>query len=206
MYIIFINFAAPRRKAFITDEALEELHANRDAVSKPIPASMKRDIEMGVKRSASMAKLNAIKGSNQNLVALAATIGTTTASTSEEHSPKSLNGVHNNNQDLKLDSLKVSPHDSPHSLTPKGLHRQENEASSALPFQPLSLTFKNVGYSVAVPVNASSNDPRLVKEGEHAGQLQLLHNVTGSFRPGVLTALLGKYYIYIKLHHLVLKN
>ncbi len=35
--------------------------------------------------------------------------------------------------------------------------------------------------------DASKNDAT----GEHAGQLQLLKNISGAFRPGVLTALMG---------------
>ncbi|PWA92111.1 AAA+ ATPase domain-containing protein [Artemisia annua] len=53
-----------------------------------------------------------------------------------------------------------------------------------LPFQPLSLAFNHVNYSIDVPVEMKA---RGVK-GDH---LQLLKDVSGAFRPGILTALAG---------------
>ncbi|CAM6100115.1 unnamed protein product [Calypogeia fissa] len=53
-----------------------------------------------------------------------------------------------------------------------------------LPFQPLALTFHNVSYFVDMP-------PEMKGEGVTEDRLQLLNNVNGAFRPGVLTALVG---------------
>ncbi|XP_061345283.1 ABC transporter G family member 32 isoform X2 [Gastrolobium bilobum] len=53
-----------------------------------------------------------------------------------------------------------------------------------LPFQPLSLAFSNINYYVDVPLE-------LKQQGILEDRLQLLVNVTGAFRPGVLTALVG---------------
>ncbi|KAK9811201.1 hypothetical protein WJX73_009709 [Symbiochloris irregularis] len=53
----------------------------------------------------------------------------------------------------------------------------------ALPMQPITLAFKDINYFVDAP--ASSQLPKGSKE------LQLLHNITGCFRPGVMTALMG---------------
>lgn len=53
-----------------------------------------------------------------------------------------------------------------------------------LPFQPLSMSFSNINYYVDVPVE-------LKQQGILEDRLQLLVNVTGAFRPGVLTALVG---------------
>ncbi|KAG8635775.1 hypothetical protein MANES_16G064000v8 [Manihot esculenta] len=53
-----------------------------------------------------------------------------------------------------------------------------------LPFQPLSMSFSNINYFVDVPVE-------LKQQGIAEDRLQLLVNVTGAFRPGVLTALVG---------------
>ncbi|KAK9268598.1 hypothetical protein L1049_000353 [Liquidambar formosana] len=53
-----------------------------------------------------------------------------------------------------------------------------------LPFQPLSMSFSNIKYFVDVPVE-------LKQQGILEDKLQLLFNVTGAFRPGVLTALVG---------------
>ncbi|KAJ7568866.1 hypothetical protein O6H91_01G050900 [Diphasiastrum complanatum] len=53
-----------------------------------------------------------------------------------------------------------------------------------LPFQPLALAFDHIKYFVDVP-------PEMKSQGVTEDRLQLLHDVSGSFRPGVLTALVG---------------
>ncbi|KAK4479170.1 hypothetical protein RD792_014681 [Penstemon davidsonii] len=53
-----------------------------------------------------------------------------------------------------------------------------------LPFQPLSMTFSNICYYVDVPLE-------LKQQGIAEDKLQLLNKITGAFRPGVLTALVG---------------
>lgn len=53
-----------------------------------------------------------------------------------------------------------------------------------LPFQPLSMAFSNINYYVDVPME-------MKQEGVLEDKLQLLVDVTGAFRPGVLTALVG---------------
>ncbi|KAJ8769245.1 hypothetical protein K2173_001835 [Erythroxylum novogranatense] len=53
-----------------------------------------------------------------------------------------------------------------------------------LPFQPLTMTFHNVNYSVDMPRAMS-------KQGISEKKLQLLSSVSGAFSPGVLTALVG---------------
>ncbi|KAK8947941.1 putative pleiotropic drug resistance protein 2 [Platanthera guangdongensis] len=53
----------------------------------------------------------------------------------------------------------------------------------ALPFLPLSITFDNIKYSVDMPQEMRVNDV--------AEKLVLLKSVSGCFRPGVLTALMG---------------
>ncbi|KAI9117671.1 hypothetical protein K1719_011837 [Acacia pycnantha] len=59
-----------------------------------------------------------------------------------------------------------------------------NQRGMVLPFQPLSLVFSNINYYVDVPLE-------LKQQGILQDRLQLLANVTGAFRPGVLTALVG---------------
>ncbi|XP_051118241.1 pleiotropic drug resistance protein 2-like isoform X2 [Andrographis paniculata] len=54
----------------------------------------------------------------------------------------------------------------------------------ALPFRPLSLVFDNVNYFVDMPAEMKA-------KGAQDDRLQLLHHVNGTFRPGVLTALVG---------------
>nr|XP_023897861.1 ABC transporter G family member 34-like [Quercus suber] len=53
-----------------------------------------------------------------------------------------------------------------------------------LPFQPLSLAFNHVNYYVDMPAEMKS-------QGVEEDRLQLLRDVSGAFRPGILTALVG---------------
>ncbi|XP_052175461.1 pleiotropic drug resistance protein 2-like [Diospyros lotus] len=53
-----------------------------------------------------------------------------------------------------------------------------------LPFQPLSLAFNHINYYVDMPAEMKS-------QGIEEDRLQLLRDVSGAFRPGVLTALVG---------------
>ncbi|CAK8570044.1 unnamed protein product [Lathyrus sativus] len=53
-----------------------------------------------------------------------------------------------------------------------------------LPFQPLSLTFDEIKYAVDMPQEMKS-------QGVFQDRLELLKGITGAFRPGVLTALMG---------------
>ncbi|XP_063937253.1 pleiotropic drug resistance protein 3 [Daucus carota subsp. sativus] len=55
-----------------------------------------------------------------------------------------------------------------------------------LPFEPLTLTFENVRYYVETP--AEMRKTGIYQET----RLQLLHDMTGAFKPGVLTALMGE--------------
>ncbi|CAI0410737.1 unnamed protein product [Linum tenue] len=65
-----------------------------------------------------------------------------------------------------------------------GPDEESRKKGMVLPFQPLSLAFKNVNYYVDMPAEMKS-------QGVEEERLQLLHNVSGAFRPGVLTALVG---------------
>ncbi|GLT66274.1 hypothetical protein SLA2020_386460 [Shorea laevis] len=53
-----------------------------------------------------------------------------------------------------------------------------------LPFTPLAMSFDSVKYDVDMP-------PEMKEQGVTEDRLQLLRDVTGAFRPGVLTALMG---------------
>lgn len=53
-----------------------------------------------------------------------------------------------------------------------------------LPFPPLAMSFESVKYFVDMP-------PEMKEQGVTEDRLQLLRDVTGAFRPGVLTALMG---------------
>jgi len=53
-----------------------------------------------------------------------------------------------------------------------------------LPFQPLSLAFNHINYFVDMPAE-------MKKQGIEEDRLQLLRDISGAFRPGILTALVG---------------
>ncbi|KAK9682594.1 hypothetical protein RND81_10G084300 [Saponaria officinalis] len=53
-----------------------------------------------------------------------------------------------------------------------------------LPFQPLAITFDEIRYAVDMPVEMKA-------QGVDKDHLELLKGVSGAFRPGVLTALMG---------------
>nr|XP_043616912.1 pleiotropic drug resistance protein 3-like isoform X2 [Erigeron canadensis] len=53
-----------------------------------------------------------------------------------------------------------------------------------LPFEPLTITFQDLQYHVEPP-------PEMRGHGFNGKRLKLLHDITGTFRPGVLTALMG---------------
>ncbi|KAI3868276.1 hypothetical protein MKX03_000187, partial [Papaver bracteatum] len=53
-----------------------------------------------------------------------------------------------------------------------------------LPFQPLSITFDKITYSVDMPAEMKA-------QGVTEDRLELLKGISGAFRPGVLTALMG---------------
>ncbi|XP_027333867.1 pleiotropic drug resistance protein 3-like isoform X1 [Abrus precatorius] len=63
---------------------------------------------------------------------------------------------------------------------------KENQSTGkmVLPFEPLSIAFNDVQYFVDTP-------PEMRKHGSNEKKLQLLRDVTGAFRPGILTALMG---------------
>ncbi|KAL0417621.1 UNVERIFIED_CONTAM: Pleiotropic drug resistance protein 2 [Sesamum radiatum] len=60
----------------------------------------------------------------------------------------------------------------------------EPRRGMVLPFEPLSLAFNHVNYYVDMPAEMKT-------QGVNEERLQLLRDVSGAFRPGVLTALVG---------------
>ncbi|KAI3786796.1 hypothetical protein L1987_40773 [Smallanthus sonchifolius] len=68
--------------------------------------------------------------------------------------------------------------------TSKTTVSKPNQGKMVLPFEPLTITFQDLQYHVEPP-------PEMREHGFTGKRLQLLHNITGAFRPGVLTALMG---------------
>lgn len=76
----------------------------------------------------------------------------------------------------------------PSESAPSALYRHHSAVPSDVSFSVPSqvMTFHNVSYSVDMPA-----DMRTTVGAEKGAKLQLLHSVSGAFRPGVLTALMG---------------
>ncbi|KAF3450815.1 hypothetical protein FNV43_RR06904 [Rhamnella rubrinervis] len=66
----------------------------------------------------------------------------------------------------------------------RGGNKSEEKKGMILPFEPHSISFDNVVYSVDMP-------PEMKSQGVAEDRLVLLKSVSGTFRPGVLTALMG---------------
>ncbi|XWS43444.1 hypothetical protein CRYUN_Cryun16bG0104300 [Craigia yunnanensis] len=62
--------------------------------------------------------------------------------------------------------------------------RSEPRKGMVLPSQPLSLAFNHINYYVDMPAEMKT-------QGIENERLQLLRDVSGAFRPGILTALVG---------------
>ncbi|XP_019414567.1 PREDICTED: ABC transporter G family member 38 [Lupinus angustifolius] len=93
---------------------------------------------------------------------------------------------HRRNQDNRLLQSEASTsrtvdsmaHENPVQTVKSGTKR------TILPFTPLCLTFENITYSVDMPKGMKS-------QGMLEERLELLKGLSGAFRPGVLTALMG---------------
>ncbi|KAM4071954.1 hypothetical protein ACB094_11G100200 [Castanea mollissima] len=79
-----------------------------------------------------------------------------------------------------IDAMKNTPDNSILSAAENAPTRR----GMVLSFQPLSLAFNHVNYYVNMPAEMKS-------EGIEESRLQLLRDVSGAFRPGILTALVG---------------
>ncbi|KAL8091917.1 hypothetical protein AgCh_034255 [Apium graveolens] len=77
---------------------------------------------------------------------------------------------------------KHSPHSSTTEHNVAGNHNTRK--GMVLPFEPHSITFDDITYSVDMP-------QQLKEQGITEDRLMLLQGVSGAFRPGVLTALMG---------------
>uniref|UniRef100_A0A0D9VF54 ABC transporter domain-containing protein n=1 Tax=Leersia perrieri TaxID=77586 RepID=A0A0D9VF54_9ORYZ len=67
----------------------------------------------------------------------------------------------------------------------KRVRTKSTQSPIVLPFEPLSLCFNHVNYYVDMPTEMKA-------QGFTQGRLQLLSDISGAFRPGVMTALVGE--------------
>ncbi|KAI4352600.1 hypothetical protein L6164_006836 [Bauhinia variegata] len=70
------------------------------------------------------------------------------------------------------------------SSSPKAAESETTKRGMVLPFQPLSLAFNHINYYIDMPA-------KMKTRGAEGKRLQLLRDVCGTFRPGVLTSLVG---------------
>ncbi|CAK9145272.1 unnamed protein product [Ilex paraguariensis] len=61
---------------------------------------------------------------------------------------------------------------------------EAKKVGTVLPFEPMTVTFESVQYFVDTP-------KKMREQGFEQKKIQLLQDITGAFRPGVLTALMG---------------
>lgn len=98
------------------------------------------------------------------------------------------NSGHNGHQSVQMKEFSHEHHDGvpPETAVDITTLKKGNQGRKGmiLPFEPLALTFHNVNYYVDMPSNMKG-------QGVTSDRLQLLRNVSGAFRPGVLTALMG---------------
>lgn len=116
-------------------------------------------------------------------------ITTTTAAADDDHHKQALSSFYSG-------SHPTSPRRrSYHSNSERHLFSEQSAESyrqrTAIPFQPVALTFKKVEYSVPLPPDTEAGPDEVPQSGPHAGKLRLLDNINGVFRPYVLTALMG---------------
>ncbi|XP_057518787.1 ABC transporter G family member 35-like [Amaranthus tricolor] len=105
----------------------------------------------------------------------------------EKRSKKLSSADGNNTRELALQRIMSRSN-------PNGFSRNDSSVEAAngvapkrgmvLPFTPLAMSFDDVSYFVDMP-------PEMKEQGVSEDRLQLLREVTGAFRPGVLTALMG---------------
>ncbi|XP_044495115.1 ABC transporter G family member 35-like [Mangifera indica] len=102
--------------------------------------------------------------------------------------PRSLSSIDTNSREMII--RRMSSRSNPNGLSRNGDASLEAANGVApkrgmvLPFTPLAMSFDTVNYYVDMP-------PEMKEQGVVEDKLQLLRGVTGAFRPGVLTALMG---------------
>ncbi|KAL0463859.1 UNVERIFIED_CONTAM: ABC transporter G family member 36 [Sesamum latifolium] len=112
-----------------------------------------------------------------------------TTKSKKESLPRSLTSNDGNNT-MEMAVQRMSSRSSVHELSRSdsssvGIARGvAPKRGMVLPFTPLAMSFDDVNYFVDMP-------PEMKEQGVTEDKLQLLCEVTGAFRPGVLTALMG---------------
>ncbi|KAF8026782.1 hypothetical protein BT93_F3302 [Corymbia citriodora subsp. variegata] len=93
----------------------------------------------------------------------------------------SSHGDHSDGGDIRRGSKNSSRASS---IRPQNAFDINGKRGMVLPYEPHSITFDDIKYSVDMP-------PEMKNQGVVEDKLMLLKSVSGAFRPGVLTALMG---------------
>ncbi|XP_039114168.1 ABC transporter G family member 41-like [Dioscorea cayenensis subsp. rotundata] len=75
-------------------------------------------------------------------------------------------------------------HNAATTFTANAKETKNKGRTMVLPFQPLAMTFQEICYYVDTPL-------QMREQGYKENKLQLLHGITGAFRPGILSVLMG---------------
>eukprot|EP00891_Asterochloris_glomerata_P009650 jgi/Astpho2/9650/Aster-03918 len=99
------------------------------------------------------------------------------------------NGRHNVLNEIGNPEVDLESGEAASSLNSSG-RREVTGRGMVLPFEPMTMTFKDVHYYVEIPKEAAKDREHVHLEGKKH-MLELLQGIDGAFRPGVLTSLMG---------------
>uniref|UniRef100_A0A2C9UZ79 ABC transporter domain-containing protein n=2 Tax=Manihot esculenta TaxID=3983 RepID=A0A2C9UZ79_MANES len=88
------------------------------------------------------------------------------------------------NRSREMEVVRMSSQSNPSERNGGGANSVAVKRGMILPFTPLAMSFDSMNYYVSMPAEMKD-------QGVSENRLQLLREVTGSFRPGILTALMG---------------
>ncbi|XP_020584448.1 ABC transporter G family member 42-like [Phalaenopsis equestris] len=106
------------------------------------------------------------------------------ALSSRNSSSRSITGAEMKIQGSKVRNSDASPDWRDYEAYKNQAKKAASKRGMVLPFTPLSMSFNEVNYYVDTP-------PEMKEQGITEDKLQLLRGITGAFRPGILTALMG---------------
>ncbi|XP_004515482.1 pleiotropic drug resistance protein 2-like [Cicer arietinum] len=108
----------------------------------------------------------------------------TTTSSSVEKTTGELTEKSSTSNSQWFEGVDMESRNNMNQIIPKDAKNAKFKKGMVLPFQPLSLVFENVNYYIDMP-------NEMKKQGTKENRLQLLRDINGAFRPGILTALVG---------------
>ncbi|XP_027364375.1 pleiotropic drug resistance protein 2-like [Abrus precatorius] len=108
----------------------------------------------------------------------------TSASSSVEKMPTAITKQNSSSTAKWFEGIDMEVRNTAHISITTASENAKSKKGMVLPFRPLSLAFENVNYYIDMP-------HEMKKQGIEEDRLQLLRDISGAFRPGILTALVG---------------